>query len=94
MMIMITWLSIILINNNNADESVFQSATATQTAVRLLTVQILVSVPVKLEPRGGAVAPAFLDTPGEGAELDAQVSSAVMEKPERSEPLGPAVVLK
>lgn len=50
---------------------------ATQTAVRLLTAQILVSVPVKLEPQGGAVIPAFLGTPGEQAELGAQVSTGL-----------------
>lgn len=84
--ITITWLSLIIINNNT-DDSAFQSVTAMQTAVRLRTVQSLASVPAKLEPQGGAVTPAFLDTPGEEAEPDAQVSSAVMEKPELSEPL-------
>lgn len=50
-----------------------QSASATQTAACLLDAWTRVFVSVKTEPRGGAVTPVYLDTPGEEAGPAAQV---------------------
>lgn len=55
-----------------------QSVTVMKSAVFLLTALTTVCVSVNPEPQGGAVTPAYLDTPGEEAEPAAQVGGSHM----------------
>lgn len=57
-----------------------QSVTVIRSAVFLLVALTTVSVSVKLEPQGGAVTPAYLDTRGERAEPAAQVGVTCLRK--------------
>lgn len=51
-----------------------QCVTAMKTAVFRLTALLTVHVPARPAPQGGAVTPAYLDTPGEPMDRAAQVS--------------------
>lgn len=58
-----------------------QCVTAMKNAVFRLTALMKVHVSVNPEPQGGAVTPAYLDTPGEGMDRAAQVSCCCVSIP-------------